>query len=102
MADDKLILDAKRFGTSLREFKSALRKTYPQISRQVTYRTLRTEISALAEKWFAELSKTPRIVACTSPKYFGYVNVRFQRLLLFANRATVRRRYDQELSAILR
>jgi hypothetical protein len=102
MADDKLILDAKRFGISLREFKSALRKTYPQISRQVTSRTLRTEISALAEKWFAELSKRPGIVAYTSPKYFGDVNVHFQRLLLFADRATVRRRYDEELSAILR
>jgi hypothetical protein len=102
MADEKLILDAKRFGTSLREFKSALRKAYPQISRQVTSRTLRTEISALAEKWFAELSKRPGIIACTSPKYFGDVNVHFQRLLLFADRAAVRRRYDEELAAILR
>jgi hypothetical protein len=102
MPDDKLILDAKRFGTSLREFKSVLRKTYPQISRQVTSKTLRIEISALAEKWFGELSKRPAIVACTSPKYFGDVNVHFQRLLLFADRATVRRRYDKELAAILR
>lgn len=101
MPDDKLILDAKRFGTSLREFKSVLRKTYPQISRQVTSRKLRTEISALAEKWFQELSKQPDIIARTSPKYFGDVNVHFQRLLLFADRATVRRRYDEELKAIL-
>jgi hypothetical protein len=79
-----------------------LRAAYPQKSRQVTSKALRSEISALAEKWFVELSRRPAIISRTAPKYFGDVNIHFQRLLLYADHATVRSRYDEELTAILR
>jgi hypothetical protein len=101
MADETLILDVKRFRTELEQFKSALRKAYPRGSQQVSSIKLRSTISALAEKWFSELSKRPGIRSCTEPKYFGNVNIHFQRVLLFAEKATLRSRYDVEIAAIL-
>lgn len=102
MADAHLIVATKRLGNDLRELKSALRRSYPKPSRQVTSIELKRRISTLAETWLVDLSQRREMAAYVPAEYLGDLNVHFQRLLVSAERATVRSRYDQEMRAILR
>jgi len=101
MADDQLIVTVKRLGNDLRDLRSLLRKSYSKPSRQVTAVGLKRKISVLAEVWLADLSQRPALTALVSAEYLGDLSVHFQRLLVCAERATIRSRYDDEIRAIL-
>lgn len=101
MADDQLIVACRRLGIDLRDFRSLLHKSYPRPSRQVTSAKLKNKASTLAEVWIADLSQRPEMAVCVSAKYLADLTVHFQRILTFAERATTRRRYDEEVSAVL-
>jgi hypothetical protein len=101
MADEQLIVTSKRLGADLRDLRSLLHKTYRGASRQVTSTDLREKASSLAEAWISDLSQRAEM-ACVSAKYLADLNVHFQRILLFTERATVRSRYDQEIGIILK
>lgn len=88
--------------SDLRELKSSLRKKYPHPKRQVTSLELRRQASSLSETWLADLSQRPAVEHAASPEYIADLNVHFQRLLTFAEQATIRSRYDAEITAILR
>src|SRR5438552_15837035 len=102
MADEQLIVSTKRLGTDLRDLKSSLRKSYRTPSQQVTSAEMRKTATVLAEVWLADLSQRREIAACVSAKYLADLNVHFQRILICTERATVRRRYDEEISSILK
>lgn len=102
MADDQLIVACRRLAIDLRDFKSVLHKSYPNPSQQATSAALKNKASMLAETWLADLSQRPEISGCVSAKYLADLTVHFQRLLTFAERATTRRRYDEEVSAVLK
>src|ERR1035441_8937705 len=102
MADEQLIVATKRLGTDLRDFKSLLHKSYHGPSQQVTSAELRGKASALAETWLADLSQRPEMATSVSAKYLADLNVHFQRILVCTERASVRRRYDQEISLVLK
>ncbi len=101
MANDQLIVSTKRLGIDLRDLKTLLRKNYPHLSQQVTSVELKQKASALAEVWLADISQRPEMAACVSAKYLADLNVHFQRILICAERATVRRRYEEEIKSVL-
>jgi hypothetical protein len=101
MANDQLIVSTKRLGIDLRDLKTLLRKNYPHLSQQVTSAELKQKASTLAEVWLADLSQRPEMAGCVSAKYLADLNVHFQRILICAERATVRRRYEDEINAVL-
>ena len=101
MVDQHLILAARRLGSDLRDFKTSLRKSYPKPAQQVSSQKLKDEAAALAESWITGLSQRPEILLNVSPEYLGDLNVHFQRILVAAEKATIRKRYDEEINAIL-
>ena len=102
MSDAQLIVTAKRLGVDLRAIKKDLRKAYPESARQVTSPELKKRLSVLAESWLTDLCQRGDVSRCVSSKHLADLNVHFQRLLLFAERATLRRRYDEEIGAVLK
>jgi len=101
MADQHLILAARRLGGDLRDLKVSLRKAYPRPTNQITSQKLKDEASRLAETWLASLSQRREIALSASPEYLGDLNVHFQRILVATEKATIRKRYDYEIDAIL-
>ena len=88
--------------SDLRDLKSSLRKKYRGPKQQVTSPELRRKASELGETWLADLSQRPAIEHAVSSDYVADLNVHFQRLLTFAEQATIRGRYDAEITGILR
>jgi hypothetical protein len=101
MADPQLIVEARRLRDDLRELKRSLRKTYGRPNQQVISEELRENASQLAETWLAGLSQRSEIEFNVSKEYLGNLNVHFQRILVAAEKATVRKKYDHEIKAIL-
>jgi hypothetical protein len=102
MADSQLIVTTKRLRTDLLDLRRALRKRYGRPLQQVVSSELRKRCTTLAESWLTDISRHRDIAECVSSKYLADLNVHFQRLLLCAERATLRRRYDEEFKAILK
>lgn len=102
MVDETVILAAERLRDDLEDLRSRLRKRYIAATRQVTADDLRTAASRAAERWLVEISGDPPVVAAIGSKVAADLSVHFQRLLTFTEHATVRRRYDAELKAILK
>jgi hypothetical protein len=102
MADDQLIVAAKRLGTDLRDLKSLLRKSYRNPTRQVISSDIRETASTLAETWIRDFAQRQEIACCVAAKYLADLNVHFQRILVFTEKATVRSKYDQEIGFILK
>ncbi len=101
MVDEHLLLAVRRLGSDLRDLKTSLRKNYPKTAQQVTSQNLKDKASGLAEAWLANLSQRPEIAINVSPEYLGDLNVHFQRILVATEKATIRRRYDEEINAVL-
>ena len=101
MVDEHLLLAVRRLGSDLRDLKTLLRKSYPKPAQQVTSQNLKDKASGLAETWLAKLSQRPEIAANVTPEYLGDLNVHFQRILVATEKATIRRRYDEEINAVL-
>jgi hypothetical protein len=101
MVDEHLLLAARRLGSDLRDLKTSLRKNYPKPAQQVTSQNLKDQASGLAESWLANLSQRPEIISNVSPEYLGDLNVHFQRILVATEKATIRKRYDYEIDAVL-
>lgn len=102
MADEQLIVVAKRLLTDIRDFRTLLHRTYRSGSKQVTSADLRQTASVLVETWIRDLSQRPEIAACVAENHLGDLNVHFQRILLFTEKATLRSRYDKEIAGILK
>ena len=62
---------------------------------------MKRETAKLAEIWIVSIAQRPE-VAEVAPDYFADLNVHFQRLLSFSERAPIRLRYDEEIRSILR
>jgi hypothetical protein len=101
MVDEHLLLAVRRLGSDLRDLKTSLRRNYPKPSQQVTSQNLKDKASGLAETWLANLSQRPEIATNVSLEYLGDLTVHFQRILIAAEKATIRRRYDEEINAVL-
>jgi hypothetical protein len=101
MPNEQLSLTLKRHRDDLKAAKLGLRKKYRDASRQVTSKKIKKGISTLAESWIAGLSQRREVINNVSEDFLADFAVRFQRLLRFTEQATMRRRYDAEIKALL-
>jgi hypothetical protein len=102
MISEQTILSAERLRGDIEEFKKRLRQWYPNGSRQVIAETLRTQAARLAEIWLVEIATDADVVDAIGSEMAANLSVHFQRILTFAERATVRTKYDAEMREILR
>lgn len=102
MISEQTILSAERLREDLEEHKKRLRSRYPSGSSQVTIEALRTQAARLAEIWLVEIATDSEAAEAIGSEMTANLNVHFQRLLTFAERATVRTKYDAEISEILK
>jgi len=98
--DDQLVLTIERLRDDLIEFRSALRKRYIA-AQQVVAKELKSRASRLAETWMVEVAPSPEVSLAVESDYLADLNVHFQRLLSYSERATLRSKYDGELKGIL-
>jgi hypothetical protein len=102
MPNEKTVVELKRLGTDLRELKTALRQKYHDPSQQVSAPEIKSKASSIAESWLADFSQRAEVVASASQDILANLTVHFQRILTFAERGTLRKRYDAEITDILR
>lgn len=102
MIDDQIILTAERLRDDLTELRSTLKQKYKEDARQVTSDELKATSARLAEKWLVDLAPRDEVATAIDANYFADLNVHFQRLLTFSERATQRTKYDSEIKQILR
>lgn len=101
MPNRQLIVALKRLADDLREFKRSIARSYRADSR-VTSTADRRKIANLAESWISNFAQKPELSRNISPRPMGDLNVLFQRLLIYADHSTTRRKYDSDVNAILR
>ncbi|GIK82402.1 MAG: hypothetical protein BroJett024_35070 [Alphaproteobacteria bacterium] len=101
MIDEQTILAAERLRDDLADFKTEIGRRHRPASRQVTSQSLRRDAARLSERWLVELAPLSPVVAALGDSTVADLNVHFQRILTFAEHATVRSRYDAELRGIL-
>ena len=101
MIDEQTILTAERLRDDLASLRTAIRKKYSSGSRQVTSVDLQTQAARLAEKWLVELAMDEAVAAALGASTIADLNVHFQRVLTFAEHATIRARYETEIRSIL-
>lgn len=104
MIDDQSILSLQRLRDDLANLKSGLRKRYNDPNSQVTAEDFQSMAARLAEIWMVDLNITrnPAVVEVIPSDYLADLNIHFQRILSFSEKASKRSRYDLELKAILR
>ncbi len=101
MIDEQLILGAERLRDDLRRLKDELRERYTNPQSQVTSDAVRQTTARLAEIWLVSIATRPELGAVVPSEYLADLNVHFQRLLTYSERASVRSHYDSEINAIL-
>jgi hypothetical protein len=102
MIDDDLVLRVERLRDSLEEFKDTLRKRYKKKSGRVSVAAVRTEAALLAERWLVEVATREDVKLAITDEVLADLNVAFQRLLTYSERANVREKYDNALSTVLK
>ncbi len=101
MIDDQFVLGVERLRDALRQLKSDLREKIKDPQRQVTSADLKAGAAKLAEIWLVSVASRPELTDVISLDYLADLNVHFQRLLTFSERAVTRSRYDMEINAIV-
>jgi hypothetical protein len=101
MVDDQSILKLERLRDDLGNLKSDIRKRYAATS-QVTAADIKRQSARLAEAWLADFMGRRGLVSLIDENYAADLNVRFNRLLTFSERASQRSSYEREINAVLK
>lgn len=101
MVEEQTILASERLRDDLVEFRQLLRTGYRPATRQVTADDHRKQAARLAETWLVEIATDQGLSVAIGPAILADLSVHFQRVLTFAEHATMRKRYETELRAIL-
>lgn len=101
MISEEKILTAERLRDDLIEFRSELRRKYRSTARQVAAEQDRKRAAYLAETWLVELATDQSFATAIGQAALADLNVHFQRILTFAEHATLHSRYDAELRSII-
>lgn len=101
MIDEQIILKAERLRDELVDFRKLIHSRYRKGSQQVSAGECREQAARLAETWLVELATNQEIGVRIGVDVLADFNVHFQRMLTFAEHATIRSRYDAELPSIL-
>lgn len=102
MISEQTILSAERLREDLDELKRGLRQRYSKKTSQVTFEALRNQAARLAEIWLVEIATDSEAAEAIGSEMTSNLSVHFQRILTFAERATVRTKYDSEIREILK
>ncbi len=102
MIDEALILTLQRLRDDLGNFRFELRSRYSDPKRQVTASDLKEVAARMAETWMVRVAQVPDVKFAIDSNYLADLNVHFQRILTFSEKASTRARYDLEIKSILR
>src|SRR2546428_5671219 len=102
MIDEQFVLTVERLRDDLRSLKDELRRKYSEPTRQVISAVLKREAAKLSEIWIVNVARRSEVGQVVPSDYLADLNVHFQRLLNFSERASVRSRHDTEINSILR
>ena len=100
LIDDQLVLRIERLRDEVESLKKDLRTVAKDRAVQST--SLRERAASAAERWLVEVAGVPNVVSAIGEELVAERSVYFQRLLTFAERYTLRRKYDQSINAILK
>jgi hypothetical protein len=102
MVDDQSILKLERLRDDLGNLKSDIRKRYAAATSQVTAADIKRQSARLAEMWLADFMGRRGLVSLIDENYAADLNVSFNRLLTFSERASQRSSYEREINAVLK
>jgi hypothetical protein len=102
MIDDELVLRVERLRDGLDALNSDIRRRYPRKTSRVGAADIRTVAAQLAERWLVDVAIREDVKFVLRGETLADLNVEFQRLLTYAERANLRGKYDAALSQILR
>jgi hypothetical protein len=100
--DDALVLRVERLRDSVEELRSSIRGRYKAKQRQVTAQAVKDAAAQIGERWLVEIASRDDVRAVLGHETLADLNIEFQRLIMHAEQATVRSRYESTISAILR
>jgi hypothetical protein len=101
MIDEQMILTAEVFATIWPNFAHVFGSDIQPLAPSGRGDD-RKQAALLAETWLVELSTDQKLGTAIGSATLADLNVHFQRLLTFAEHATIRSRYDAELRTILK
>ena len=102
MVDETIILATERLRDDVEDLRKNIRQSCPTLSRQVTAEIIRGAAARVAERWLVEVASHPGVADAIGSAVVANLSVNFQRLLTFSEHATIRRRYEGEIRAILK
>lgn len=100
--DEQLVLSAERLRDDLTRLKAHLKSRYKAKGTQVVAKGVKDLALSLAETWLTEIAPRQEVAVAIDSDYLADLTVHFQRLLTYAEHATVRSRYDEDINAILK
>jgi hypothetical protein len=100
--DEDFILALERLRDEMIDFRSEIRRRYESPNRQVTAIELKERAARFAETWMIRVAQLPDVKAAIESDYLGDLNVHFQRILIYSEKATKREKYDSEIKAVLK
>jgi len=101
MIDDRLVLRVERLRDSVEQLRNDIRSRYKKPHRQVVSAEIRDTAATLGERWLVEVGGREDVRAVVGDELSADLSIQFQRLITYSEAATIRRRYDEALRAIL-
>ena len=102
MIDDALVLRVERLRDEVEDLATEIKNRYATATRPVSAPSVRDQAAQLGERWLVEVAARDDVVSAVGQETAAALNVDFQRLITYSEAATVRRRYDLTLRAILK
>jgi hypothetical protein len=99
---ESLILRIERLRDDLVAFRKELRARSPKPAAQIDAKDLRKTAARLSEVWMVEMSGSADVAEAIGADTLADLNIEFQRLLTYSDHATIRKKYDKALNAILK
>lgn len=102
MIDDQIVLRVERLRDEVDLFRSDLRSKYQNSGNTVASAGFQERAASIGERWLVEVASRQDVVDAIGGDEVAQRSIHFQRLLTYSERATLRKRYDESLNAILR
>ena len=102
MIDDAVVLRVERLRDEVEELRDEIKRRYKSKARQVTAPAVKDAAAQLGERWMVEIGARDDVRAVLGQEVVADLNIEFQRLLTYSDQATIRSRYENSISTILR
>lgn len=101
MIDDQFVLKVERLRDSVEDIRSRIRSRYRQPTSQVVSDEIRSDVARAAEMWMVDIAPMSDVTAAIGDDALADLSIEFQRLLTYSEQATIRRKYEAAIKAIL-